>query len=307
MNEQSWSERVAHLTRLAIGCLSLTLNAPLFAQTPPAEPTDSRSATSTATANPGPTPAASDSVPPEATAPSRAGPGSEAVIGSGVPTYKLLRYNEDYSYLKDPNRRTDFWDPIKYIPIGDRDDWYVSFGAQLRPWLQFYNNFDFGTTLGPNPFLTQRYLLHGDFHFGPNIRFFGQLVSGLENGRIGGPLPDIDENVFDAHQAFLDLVQHIGEYDTLTWRLGRQEMLYGSGRLIDVREGVNLRRSFDAARLLLRLGDWSVDGFWSKPVLNRPACLTISLTPTSRCGASMPSAPGPGCQTATRISTTSVT
>ena len=47
-------------------------------------------------------------------------------------------------------------------------------------------------------------------------------------------------------------------------------MLYGSGRLIDVREGVNLRRSFDAARLLLRLGDWSVDGFWSKPVLNRP-------------------------------------
>src|SRR5262245_44498375 len=67
MNEKSWSERVAHLTRLAIGCLSLTLNAPLFAQTPPTEPADSLSAaTSTATANPGPTPAASDSVPPEA-------------------------------------------------------------------------------------------------------------------------------------------------------------------------------------------------------------------------------------------------
>ena len=40
MNEKSWSERVAHLIRLAIGCLSLTLNAPLFAQTPPTEPTD---------------------------------------------------------------------------------------------------------------------------------------------------------------------------------------------------------------------------------------------------------------------------
>ena len=32
-------------------------------------------------------------------------------------------------------------------------------------------------------------MLHGDFHFGPNIRFFGQLVSGFENGRIGGPSP----------------------------------------------------------------------------------------------------------------------
>ena len=264
MNEKSWSERVAHLSRLAIGCLSLTLNAPLSAQTPPTEPSDSTAAaTSAATAAPGPTPGAVTPAP-------RLGPGSEAVTGSGVPTYKLLRYDEDYSYLKDPNRRTDFWDPIKYTPIGDREDWYVSFGAQLRPWFQFYNNFDFGTTPGPNAFLTQRYLFHGDFHFGPNIRFFGQLVSGLENGRIGGPLPDIDENVFDAHQAFLDLVQHFGENDTLTWRLGRQEMLYGSGRLIDVREGVNLRRSFDAARLLFRLGDWSVDGFWSKPVLNRP-------------------------------------
>src|SRR5262245_25486408 len=31
MSEQSWSDRVAHLARLAIGCLLLTLNAPLSA------------------------------------------------------------------------------------------------------------------------------------------------------------------------------------------------------------------------------------------------------------------------------------
>src|SRR4051794_36743114 len=103
MNEKSWSERVAHLTRLAIGCLSLTLNAPLSAQTRPTESTDSpTAATSTATATPGPTPVASDSVPPQATVPARVGPGSEAVTGSGVPTYKQLRYDEDYRYLKDP-------------------------------------------------------------------------------------------------------------------------------------------------------------------------------------------------------------
>ncbi len=104
INEKSWSERVAHLTRLAIGCLSLTLNAPLSAQTRPTEPTDSpTAATSTATATPGPTPVASDSVPPQATVPARVGPGSEAVTGSGVPTYKQLRYDEDYRYLKDPD------------------------------------------------------------------------------------------------------------------------------------------------------------------------------------------------------------
>jgi hypothetical protein len=218
------------------------------------------------------------------------GPGSEAIAGSNVPTYKLLRYDEDYSDLKDPARRTDFWDPIKYIPFGDREDWYASFGANFRPRFEFFNNFDFGTLPGGNGYLMQRYYLHDDFHFGPDLRFFGQFVSGFENGRIGGPRPDIDEDIFDAHQGFLDLVQHFGEEDTLTWRLGRQEMSYGSGRLIDVREGgPNLRRSFDAARLLFRLGDWSVDGFCpsrSSPVL---ACSMISRGPRSPCGASTPS------------------
>jgi hypothetical protein len=40
------------------------------------------------------------------------------------PAYKLLRYEEDYSYLKDPSRRTDFWDPIKYIPLGGRSSFW---------------------------------------------------------------------------------------------------------------------------------------------------------------------------------------
>ena len=47
-------------------------------------------------------------------------------------------------------------------------------------------------------------------------------------------------------------------------------MSTAAGRLIDVRDGVNLRLSFDAARLLLHAGDWEVDGWWSKPVLNQP-------------------------------------
>ena len=255
---------LASLVWSAVGCVLITLNAPVFAQSPPSVATDfSASATPALTDAPGPTTNSP-------TPPSRLGPGSTAISGSDVPTYKLLRYDEDYSYLKDPDRRTDFWDPIKYIPFGDRDDWYASFGAQLRPRLQFYNNFDFGTTPGPNAYLDQRYYYHGDFHFGPNVRIFFQLVDGFENGRIGGPLPQLEEDIFDAHQAFLDMVQHFDEEDSLTWRLGRQEMSYGSGRLIDVLEGVNLRRSFDAVRLLFRLGDWSVDGFWSKPVQIRP-------------------------------------
>jgi Alginate export len=83
------------------------------------------------------------------------------------------------------------------------------------------------------------------------------------------------------HQAFADVVLPLGgEKDTLTVRLGRQEFEYGSGRLIDVRDGVNLRLSFDAARLLVRTGDGQVDGWWSKPVLNETGAFDDEDNPT---------------------------
>ncbi|MBS0153756.1 MAG: alginate export family protein [Nitrospira sp.] len=188
--------------------------------------------------------------------------------------YKQLRYEEDYSYLKDPSRRTDFWDPIKYISFGGRDDWYLSIGGEVRERYEFYHNEEAGSApadrRGNNSYALQRYMLHGDLHVGSTIRFFGQIRSGLENGRIGGPRPDIDKDTFDVHQAFVDVALPLGNDATLTWRVGRQEMTYGSRRLIDVREALTLRRSFDAVRFLLRTSAWAVDGFVSKPVRNRP-------------------------------------
>lgn len=70
----------------------------------------------------------------------RLGPGERAILGSGVrpqqssggerSTYKVLRYDEDYTYLRDPTQRTDFWDPIKYIALGSDPDYYLSFGGE---------------------------------------------------------------------------------------------------------------------------------------------------------------------------------
>jgi hypothetical protein len=201
------------------------------------------------------------------------------------PAYKLLRYDEDYSYLKDPSRRTDFWDAIKYVPLWGCEDCYLTVGGELRERYEFLHNADEGAapadSHGNNGYLLQRYLLHGDLHVTSYFRFFGQLMTGLEDGRIGGPRSDVDRDAFDVHQAFADLVLPVaGEKDTLTARLGRQEFEYGSGRLIDVRDGVNVRLAFDAARLLLRTGDLQVDGWWSKPVRNRPGVFDDDPDPT---------------------------
>jgi hypothetical protein len=46
-------------------------------------------------------------------------------------------------------------------------------------------------------------------------------------------------------------------------------MEFGSGRLVSGREAPNNRRSFDAIKLLLKLGMWSIDSFLGKPTNNR--------------------------------------
>ena len=42
---------------------------------------------------------------------------SDSTQPPSPPPYRLVRYDEDYRYLQDPKRRTDFLDAVKYIPF----------------------------------------------------------------------------------------------------------------------------------------------------------------------------------------------
>ena len=60
---------------------------------------------------------------------------SDKAAGPPVPdrSYKLLRNDEDWTFLRAPTLRQDFWDPIKYIPLRNRvDDWYLTMGGEAR-------------------------------------------------------------------------------------------------------------------------------------------------------------------------------
>ena len=117
------------------------------------------------------------------------------------PPYQPLRFNEDYRYLRDPARRTDVWDSIKYVPLRGNGEWYLSLGGELRERYEYFHHYLWGQgPQDPDGYLLQRYLLHADVHLGERLRFFGQLKSGLESGRTGGPRPP-DEDELDLHQA----------------------------------------------------------------------------------------------------------
>ena len=166
--------------------------------------------------------------------------------GEAVRTYSLLREDEDWSFLKDPSLRQDFWDPFKYIPLGP-DGWYLSIGGEVREVFEQVGNDNWGKQPYTNTFFLERYMLHTDWHLGKHVRAFVQLKSGLESFRAGGPRP-IDEKKLDFEAASSRSAQRA---ETTGWscRPGRQELNYGSGRLVSVREGPNVRQSFDGAKL----------------------------------------------------------
>lgn len=102
---------------------------------------------------------------------------SNVMASSTMPPFKSLRYDEDYRYLKDSKHQHDFWDPIKFIPLNNRKDWFLSFDGEIRQKYEYYHNPNFGRgsadSRGNNDYLLQRYLLHGDLHLGQYFRFFG--------------------------------------------------------------------------------------------------------------------------------------
>ena len=181
------------------------------------------------------------------------------------PAYKQLRYDEDWSYLKDKTKRADRLDRLKYIWLG-KEKWYLTLGGEARPFYERFKNENFGSSVNDkNGWVLQRYMLHADFHLGDKLRVFAQMKIGLINNRIGGArAADLDK--LDLHQLFFDYKFSVKNNKTLALRLGRQEISFGSSRLVGTREGPNVRQSFDGVRLSARVKNWSLDGFAVKPV-----------------------------------------
>ena len=176
------------------------------------------------------------------------------------PTFKFLRYDEDYAYLKGDTLKG--YEKIKFIPLGKQLKSYFSVGGELR--LQYFYNHheDWGEApKDKDGYTLSRYLLHADLHSGRLFRAFIQLQSSMASGRLS-PSP-VEANPLGLHQAFIDLYPIHGEKARLTLRLGRQELMYGSQRLVSVREAPNNRQSFDGARGIFELKTARAEAFYA--------------------------------------------
>ncbi|MEM1187490.1 MAG: alginate export family protein [Pseudomonadota bacterium] len=110
-------------------------------------------------------------------------------------------------------------------------------------------------------FWTQRLLLN-TYWEGENASGKLTLLSALSDGIESSP---IEENRLAIQEAYVDL--SLGD---ATLRIGREELKFGSQRLVGWRDGTNVRRTFDSLRLTQTHGDWVVDTLYAQEVVVEP-------------------------------------
>ncbi len=173
-----------------------------------------------------------------------------AIGGQGqTPPYTVVRWNEDYTYLRDPDKHDDFFDPIKYIPLDKAGDIYLTLGGDLRERYELFNHNSFGT--GPQDhdgYWLTRLMAYGDLHLGNNFRFFVEGKHSEADERTGGARPQ-DADALDLEQAFGDFKLPFNDTDSVTLRVGRQYLLYGAQRLISPLDWTDNRRTFDGVKV----------------------------------------------------------
>jgi hypothetical protein len=197
-------------------------------------------------------------------------PSPLAPVSAARPEIKLLRYEEDWSSLCKTSLRTDALDIVKCVPIPKlASGAYLSIGGEFRGVFERVQNDNWSALpYATNAFGLERYQLHGDLHFNEHFRLFLQLESGQEQGRLGGPRV-IDQKNLDFLNAFAELSTPPGLHQTSV-RIGRQELQLGSGRLLAVREGPNVRQSFYGGRVTQKLSAWRLDAFAARPAKDNP-------------------------------------
>jgi len=190
-----------------------------------------------------------------------------------------LHYWNDYSYLDDPEysghckgdrlkRLGKDWQGCGCIGAENPSESWIDIGGRFR--LRYHNERGLGRQAGSillddnetNHGLSQ-IRLFGDWHINNDTRIFAEGIYADTAGSSEGYIPRGNErNRGDFLNLFIDM--KIAEHTTV--RFGRQQLLYGSRRLIAGPGWANTSRSHDGIKIIQKFDKFRLDTFYTQTV-----------------------------------------
>jgi hypothetical protein len=170
-------------------------------------------------------------------------------------------FDMDFRYMEKPGYEPDLFDPIKRIRLGD--DFLLSLGGSF--WYRYMRETDLRLTRADDSYHMIRSRFHADLWYRDRIRLFAEFLDARTFGQALSPQPT-DVNHTDMLNLFADVkIANIKDGPAYV-RFGRQELLYGSQRLISTLDWVNTRRTFQGAKAFWRTPTLDLDAFWVRPM-----------------------------------------
>ena len=180
-------------------------------------------------------------------------------------SFSLLRQGDNLSGFAEAQGGppTNLYDRLKWIKLGEGT--VLSFGGSARFQAEQFINEQFSKEIEEETdiWFLNRTMLHAHLKVRNNLEVFGELNSSLITSKKN--LIPVDKDELSVNQLFVRYYLT----EKLDVLVGRQNMRLGSGRLVDVREGPNVRLSFDMVQLTYTNERDKLNTFFAVPVRQR--------------------------------------
>ncbi|MET0365964.1 MAG: alginate export family protein [Sphingobium sp.] len=177
--------------------------------------------------------------------------------------YTLSRWAEDWQAMRNPAKRDDPLDRLKYLPIAADGDVYLTLSGELRLRINETTNPNLRESEAQRQDIT-RIVAGADLHIGPHLRAYGELAHGRISGlNLGVPAATL-RNDLVLQQAFVEATEEIGGI-AIGARYGRQEFTDGPNLLVSQRDNNTIRYTLNGLRVWARGARVRADLFDFKP------------------------------------------
>jgi hypothetical protein len=190
--------------------------------------------------------------------------------------WKPVFYDNDFSYINDPNHTPLFGENMKRICVGDCDT--LDYGGEMRfRYMDDHNRFR--PAPGQYPVRNDYGLWRWRQYINYDTSNYRVYIEGIDASVTGNSLPPtgIDKDRWDLLNAFVDVKTDAWTDQPSALRVGRQELLYGSQRLISPLDWANTRRTFEGVKWYTKSKTYDFDMFAVRPILINPTAFDGEL------------------------------